>query len=109
MSLFRKQLFRRAAAAALFIFCAVAQARDAVTAKSFIVAAAHPLAVEAGYSVLKAGGSDYPYAWALSRCVDDIVGEPMLDEAQQEGILHGTAERILRGVAATSSSVPHAS
>lgn len=65
MILLRKQFFKRAAAAALFIFCVVAHARDAVSAKSFIVAAAHPLAVEAGYSVLKAGGSAVDAAIAV--------------------------------------------
>src|SRR5262249_27593356 len=48
-----KALFGRAAAAALFVFCAVGQAQ---TGKTFIVAAAHPLAVDAGYDVLKRGG-----------------------------------------------------
>ncbi|OLQ84487.1 gamma-glutamyltransferase [Vibrio ponticus] len=32
-------------------------AKQSVTAKEFVVAAAHPLAVEAGYQVLKSGGS----------------------------------------------------
>ncbi|HET7672117.1 MAG TPA: gamma-glutamyltransferase [Burkholderiales bacterium] len=45
------------AAAALLVACALVQARDAVLAKSFIVAAAHPLATEAGYDALRRGGS----------------------------------------------------
>ncbi len=55
----------RAAAAALFVFCCAAEARDAVTARQFMVAAAHPLAVEAGYAVLSRGGSAMDAAIAV--------------------------------------------
>jgi gamma-glutamyltranspeptidase / glutathione hydrolase len=55
----------RAAAAALFVFCCAAQARDAVTAKQFMVAAAHPAAVEAGYAMLSRGGSAMDAAIAV--------------------------------------------
>jgi gamma-glutamyltranspeptidase/glutathione hydrolase len=58
-------LLKRAAAVALFVFCAFAHGRDAVTAKTFIVAAANPLAVEAGDAVLKAGGSAVDAAVAV--------------------------------------------
>src|SRR5256886_1018244 len=56
---------RRAALVALFLFCDVANARDAVTAKQFIVSAAHPLAAEAGYAVLQLGGSALDAAVAV--------------------------------------------
>jgi len=52
---------RRAALAALFV-CSVCHAQ---TAKQFIVAAAHPLAADAGYSVLKLGGSAVDAAVAV--------------------------------------------
>jgi gamma-glutamyltranspeptidase/glutathione hydrolase len=42
-----------------------AHARDAVTARQFMVAAAHPLAVEAGYDVLRRGGSPVDAAIAV--------------------------------------------
>jgi gamma-glutamyltranspeptidase / glutathione hydrolase len=48
-----------------FAFVAPAQARDAVVAKHFMVAAANPLAVEAGYDVLKRGGSAVDAAIAV--------------------------------------------
>ena len=49
---------RRAAAAALFLFAAAcAHSPEPATGKRFMVAAAHPLAVDAGYRVLKLGGS----------------------------------------------------
>jgi gamma-glutamyltranspeptidase/glutathione hydrolase len=49
----------RAAAAAFFVFWAVSgvQARDALVAREFMVAAAHPLAAQAGYDILARGGS----------------------------------------------------
>jgi gamma-glutamyltranspeptidase/glutathione hydrolase len=72
-------LLKRAAAVALFVFCLVAQARDAVTARSYIVAAAHPLAVEAGDAVLAAGGSALDAAIA----VQTVLG---LVEPQASGI-----------------------
>src|SRR3989442_7554913 len=56
---------RRAALVALFLFCDVANARDAATAKQFIVSAAHPLAAEAGYAVLQLGGSALDAAVAV--------------------------------------------
>jgi len=59
------KLLKRAAAVALFLFLSAAEAREAVTAKSFMVAAAHPLAVEAGYAVLKRGGSALDAAVAV--------------------------------------------
>jgi len=56
---------RRAALVALFLFGDVANARDAVTAKQFMVSAAHPLAAEAGYSVLQLGGTALDAAVAV--------------------------------------------
>src|SRR5206468_12785075 len=61
-------LMRRAAAAALFVFasCFVGCAHAPPgTATHFMVAAAHPLAVDAGYSVLKLGGSALDAAIAV--------------------------------------------
>src|SRR5258708_37819385 len=48
---------KKAAAAAFFVFCACVEAREAVTAREFMVAAAHPLATKAGYDILARGGS----------------------------------------------------
>src|SRR5438045_5754990 len=61
------QLAKKAAAAAFFFvwFCGAAAARDAVVAREFMVAAAHPLAVEAGYDVLARGGSAVDAAIAV--------------------------------------------
>ena len=56
---------RRAVAAALFLFCLVADAREALTAQRFMVSAAHPLAAEAGYAVLQLGGSALDAAVAV--------------------------------------------
>jgi gamma-glutamyltranspeptidase/glutathione hydrolase len=70
---------RRAAKAALFVFCVAAFARDPVTAKSFMVAAAHPLAVEAGYEILKRGGSAMDAAIAVQMALG-------LAEPQASGI-----------------------
>jgi gamma-glutamyltranspeptidase/glutathione hydrolase len=53
----RLAALRRAAAAALFAFCAAVAAREPVVASSFMVAAANPLAADAGYAVLERGGS----------------------------------------------------
>src|SRR5947207_9088927 len=56
-----------AAAAAFFIFCvcALADAREPVTAREFMVSAAHPLAAEAGYDILARGGSAVDAAIAV--------------------------------------------
>src|SRR5258706_11986189 len=57
----------KAALAAFFVgsVAGPAQARDAVVAQRYMVAAAHPLAVEAGYGVLKRGGSALDAAIAV--------------------------------------------
>jgi len=47
----------RLAVLGLFFLAVAAQAREAVTAHQFMVSAAHPLAVQAGYDMLKRGGS----------------------------------------------------
>src|SRR5215216_1650771 len=70
MSLRRTQILPLAASirlalAALLLVSAAAFARDAVTARQFLVAAAHPLAVEAGYDVLRRGGSAVDAAIAV--------------------------------------------
>jgi gamma-glutamyltranspeptidase / glutathione hydrolase len=57
---------KKAAAAAFFVCIAsLAWSRDAVVAREFMVAAAHPLAVEAGYEVLARGGSAVDAAIAV--------------------------------------------
>jgi gamma-glutamyltranspeptidase/glutathione hydrolase len=58
-------LITRAATAALFVFVSICEAREAVVAKRFMVAAAHPLAAEAGSGVLKRGGSAVDAAIAV--------------------------------------------
>jgi gamma-glutamyltranspeptidase / glutathione hydrolase len=60
--IFLKLMIGRAAAAALFVFCALCEAQ---TAKRYMVAAAHPLAAEAGAAVLKRGGSAMDAAVAV--------------------------------------------
>ncbi len=55
----------RVAAAALFLFCTAIEAREATVAQRFMVAAAHPLAVEAGVAVLESGGSAVDAAVAV--------------------------------------------
>ena len=69
---------RRAAAVALFICCHV-EAREPVAAKSFMVSAAHPVAVEAGYEILKRGGSALDAAIAVQMALG-------LAEPQASGI-----------------------
>jgi len=82
----------RAAAAALFVFCGAAAAqllgpeidtgrveKHAVVAQRFMVAAADPLAVEAGLEILRAGGS----AAAAAVAVQLVLG---LTEPQSSGL-----------------------
>ena len=58
---------RKAAAAAFFVLwtIACAEAREAVVAHEFMVAAAHPLAAQAGYDILGRGGSALDAAIAV--------------------------------------------
>jgi gamma-glutamyltranspeptidase / glutathione hydrolase len=77
----RLQRFARAAAAALFVFllAACAQAPQREAAQRFMVVAAHPLAVDAGYAVLKRGGTALDAAIAVQM----VLG---LVEPQSSGI-----------------------
>ena len=65
MTILSLKHFKRAAAVALFICFFNVDAQGAATAKRFMVVAAHPLAVDAGYSVLKLGGSAVDAAIAV--------------------------------------------
>src|SRR5580765_8237786 len=58
MAVSRALRFRSAFAALLLVFVAsCAQLRAGESGSQFVVAAAHPLAVDAGYQVLRRGGS----------------------------------------------------
>ena len=72
-------IVKKAAAAAFFFFCACASAREAVTAREFMVASAHPLATQAGYDILARGGSALDAAIAVQM----VLG---LVEPQSSGI-----------------------
>jgi gamma-glutamyltranspeptidase/glutathione hydrolase len=66
MAMLRAPYFRAAFAAAFLVFVAsCAQFGAQETGKHFVVAAAHPLAVDAGYDVLRRGGSALDAAIAV--------------------------------------------
>ena len=89
-------LLKRAAAAALFIFCVgCAHTPQPAVGARFMVAAAHPLAVDAGYTVLRLGGSALDAAIAVQMVLGLVEPESsgigggafLLYWSQKEGVL----------------------